>query len=325
VTFRESTGSASPEGARAAALVVIGNFDGVHRGHRAVIESALSLSASRGLVARALTFHPHPSEVLGHGSPPVLTPIERKVELLKRLGAALQVVVEPFTLELSRKTPREFVSRVLVDALAAKVVIVGDNFRFGHGRAGDLSVLRELGVEFGFEARAEPLVGDDEGLFSSTRAREALERGDLAGVQRCLGRCHAITGKVVHGAERGRQLGFPTANLDGVREALPPYGVYACLVDRLDGDAPRALSRGVMNLGVRPTLQAGFSAEVHLLDLDTDLYGAELRVHLVERLRGEQRFAGLDALKQQIARDVARSRELLEAAVPDPNADGAWA
>ncbi|HET9932071.1 MAG TPA: bifunctional riboflavin kinase/FAD synthetase, partial [Polyangiaceae bacterium] len=315
----------SEAGAKGPSLVVIGNFDGVHRGHRAVIASALSLAKAHGLAPKVLTFHPHPSEVLGRGVRPVLTPVERKVELLQRLGAELEVVVAPFTLELSRMTPRDFVRHVLVEELVAKVVIVGENFRFGHGRAGDLHTLRELGAEFGFEARAEPLVGDELGIFSSTRAREALERGDLSGVLRCLGRPHALSGTVVHGAHRGRDLGFRTANLGEVREAIPPYGVYACLVDRLDGGNARALARGVMNLGVRPTVQAGYSAEVHLLDWEGDLYGATLRVHLVDRLRGEQRFPSLEALVEQIHRDASAARELLEGRAPDPAANGAWA
>ncbi|MGC4092473.1 MAG: bifunctional riboflavin kinase/FAD synthetase [Polyangiaceae bacterium] len=324
MTSPETAGLASASHRPPPALVVIGNFDGVHRGHRAVVEAALALSRERGLATRVLTFHPHPSEVLGRGSRPLLTPIERKVELLGRLGEGIGVVVQPFTLELSRMSPREFVSQVLIDGLDAKLVIVGENFRFGHGRAGDLQALRDLGVEFGFEARAEPLVGDVEGLFSSTRAREALERGDLDGVERCLGRPHAISGTVVHGAQRGRLLGFPTANLDNVREALPTYGVYACLVDRVEQGAARVLGRGVMNLGVRPTMQAGYSAEVHVLDASLDLYGAELRVHLIQRLRAEQRFAGLDELKAQIGRDVEAARRVLEGAQPAVDARGAW-
>jgi riboflavin kinase/FMN adenylyltransferase len=305
--------------------VVIGNFDGVHRGHQAVLASALSLSENRALGPKVLTFNPHPAEVLGRGSRPVLTPIDRKVELLRRLGPELEVIVKPFTPELARRTPDEFVSGVLVEELFAKVVIVGENFRFGHDRKGDLGVLRQLGAKYGFEVRAEQLVGDEEGLFSSTRARDALERGDLAGVTRCLGRPHAISGTVIKGAQRGRSLGFPTANLASVREAIPPYGVYACLVDRVDESGAKALARGVMNLGVRPTLDAGYSAEVHLLDYEADLYGASLRLHLVERLRAEQRFPNLEALVDQIGRDAATARTLLERASPDLRANGAWA
>ena len=321
-TPERTTSEAKPKGP---SLVVIGNFDGVHRGHRAVIGAALALATARELAPKVLTFHPHPSEVLGRGVRPGLTTVERKVELLQRLGGELDVVVAPFTLELSRMTPRGFAEHMLVRELDAKVVIVGENFRFGHGRAGDLQTLRELGRELDFEARAEPLVGDELGVFSSTRAREALERGDLDAVLGCLGRPHSLSGAVVHGAHRGRDLGFRTANLGDVREALPPYGVYACLVDRIEDGHGQALARGVMNLGVRPTLQAGYSAEVHLLDWDGDLYGANLRVHLTHRLRGEQRFPNLDALVEQIGRDSATARELLASSSPDPAAKGAWA
>lgn len=311
---RRHTGSVSLSEIRRPSLVVIGNFDGVHRGHRAVAESALRLADEQGLRPLVLTFHPHPAEVLGRGARPVLTTIGRKVELLLALGERLEVVVEPFTLELSRLSPREFVRQVLVERLDAKVVIVGENFRFGHQRAGDLPTLRGLGEELGFDAHAEPLVGDERGLFSSTRAREALEVGDLASVERCLGRPHSLSGRVAHGAARGRTIGFPTANLANVAEATPPYGVYACRVER-EGESGEAalLGPAVLNLGVRPTVQGGFSVEAHLLDFSGDLYGAALRVELVARVRDEQRFVSVDALKEQIARDVLRARELLSA------------
>jgi riboflavin kinase/FMN adenylyltransferase len=154
-------------------------------------------------------------------------------------------------------------------------------------------------------------VGDADGLFSSTRARLALEQGDLAAVERCLGRPHSLSGTVVHGAARGRTLGFPTANLAGVTEALPPFGVYACRVERLDAEGHATpLAFAVMNLGLRPTLQAGFSVEAHLFDFDADLYDQRLRVHLLARLREERKFPDLEALKAQIAQDSAAARAL---------------
>jgi riboflavin kinase / FMN adenylyltransferase len=310
---RRHNGSDSVSRTRRPSLVVIGNFDGVHRGHRAVIESALRLADAQSLRPLVLTFHPHPAEVLGRGARPVLTTIDRKVELLLALGERLEVVVEPFTLELSKLAPEDFVEQVLVQRLDAKMVIVGENFRFGHQRAGDLPALRALGERFGFEAHAEPLVGDELGLFSSTRAREALEAGDLPSVERCLGRPHSLSGRVVHGAARGRTIGFPTANLAEVAEATPPYGVYACRVQReLGPDERELLGLGVLNLGVRPTVQGGFSVEVHLLDFSGDLYEAHLRLELVAKLRDEQRFPGIDALKAQIARDVEAARALLK-------------
>lgn len=305
--------------------MVIGNFDGVHRGHQAVLDTALNLARAQSLRPLVLTFDPHPSTVLGHGSRPVLTVLERKVELLLRFGADLRVVVEPFTVSLSRSSPEDFVKAVLLERLGAKVVIVGANFRFGHQRAGDLAALAELGRSLGFDAHAEPLVGDEEGLFSSTRARQALELGELARLERCLGRPHALSGKVVQGQARGRTIGVPTANLDGVLEALPPHGVYACLVDQRDSAGDwRALAAGVANLGVRPTVAAGFSVEVHLLDFEGDLYDSALRIHLIAKLRDERRFPDLAALKAQIASDVESARALLADRRPDPAANGAW-
>lgn len=292
--------------------MVIGNFDGVHRGHQALITAAIDTAHSSGLTPLILTFDPHPATVLGRGVRPPLTPIERKTELLLQLSEALEVVVEPFTRELSLRSPEEFAAEVLSRRLQARVVIVGEDFRFGHQRTGGLAELRALGQQLGFEARAEELVGDAEGVFSSTRAREALEGGDLAGVERCLGRAHALSGRVVHGAARGRTLGFPTANLDGVLEALPPFGVYACRAEHLDAPA-RGRTPAVLNIGLRPTLAAGFSVEAHLLDFSGDLYDQRLRLHLTARLRDELRFSGLPALQAQIQQDVEQARRLLSA------------
>jgi riboflavin kinase/FMN adenylyltransferase len=309
-------------------LVVIGNFDGVHRGHQAVLERAVVDAAARGLTPAVLTFWPHPAEALGRAAPPLLTTLARKSELVARVDPRVEVVVERFDAAFAALSPREFAERVLAERLSAAVVVVGRNFRFGRGRAGGLTELAELGAALGFEVRSLPLVGDDAGPWSSTRVREAIARGDLGEASRMLGRPHLLSGVVVEGDRRGRTIGFPTCNLGEVREALPPWGVYAVLVDREDeGGAARALARGVANLGVRPTVKesgARPTIEVHLLDHDEDLYGARLRVHLVARLRGEQRFAGLDELRQQIARDVDGARATLAESAPEPAARGAW-
>ena len=305
-------------------LVVIGNFDGVHLGHRAVIEAALSEARDSGLCPLVLTFDPHPAEVLGRGLRPPLTVLDRKLDLIERLGSELKVVVEPFTLELSQFTPEQFARRFVVELLGAKVVIVGENFRFGHRRAGDLPALVALGQELGFAAHASSLSGDARGPYSSTRARAALASGDLAEVTAVLGRPHSLSGVVVHGAQRGRTIGVPTANLGGVAEALPPYGVYAVLVDRIREGESVAIASGVANIGLRPTVDAGFSVEVHLFDFAEDLYGDSLRVHLVSHLREERKFAGLAELKAQIGEDVASARAALASATLDPLARGAW-
>jgi len=326
-------GAAAPPGS----LVIIGNFDGVHRGHQALLADAVAEAGRRGLQPLALTFHPHPALVLGRTPPPTLTTLPRKLELLARAQPAVRVVVATFDRAFSEQGPEEFVRAVLVDRLGARVVVVGDNFRFGHRRAGDFAALARLGEVHGFETRAHPLVGDAEGAWSSTRVREAIARGDLEDAARMLSRPHMLSGVVVQGDRRGRTIGFPTCNLAEVAEALPAFGVYATLVDRvveegggLEGAAPRAvaLARGVMNLGVRPTVKdpatARPSAEVHLLDHDEDLYGARLRVHLIARLRPERRFAGLDELRAQIGRDAGDARALLGPLGEDPEARGAW-
>jgi riboflavin kinase/FMN adenylyltransferase len=308
-----------------ATLVAIGNFDGVHAGHRAVLTAALADAEARGLLPLVLTFHPHPAEVLGRGRQAMLTTIDRKVELLCRLNPSLRVVVEPFTKELSAMTPRAFAEALLVHALGAKVVVVGQNFRFGHDRAGDLGMLESLGEQLGFAARAEPLAHDAEGPFSSSRIRELIGAGNVRRAEALLSRPHSISGVVVRGDGRGRSIGVATANLTGVSEALPAHGVYSCLVDRVsDAGAATRLGTGVANIGNRPTVSAGFSIEVHLHDFDDDLYGARLRVHLVDRIRDEQKFGSLDALVAQIRSDVATARAQTAPRAPDPDAYGAW-
>lgn len=306
-------------------LVAIGNFDGVHAGHRAVLARAKLAAEERGLGLVVLTFDPHPSEVLGRGKLAVLTPIDRKVELLCRLGPELRVVVQPFTKELAATSPRAFAEELLARCLGARVVVVGQNFRFGRNRAGDLKMLEELGKELGFEARAEALAGDAGGTFSSSRIRAQIAEGDLPSVRRLLGRPHALSGTVVRGDGRGRTIGVPTANLGGVVEALPPYGVYACLVDKVDGPSSTVrLSTGVANIGERPTFGAGFSVEVYLHDFDEDLYGARLRVHLTERIRPEMKFSGVDELVARIRADIEIARRATASETPDPAALGAW-
>jgi riboflavin kinase/FMN adenylyltransferase len=303
-------------------LVVIGNFDGVHLGHRAVLEASVREARELGLRPVALTFDPHPSKVLGRGELPVLTTLARKLELLGHHHPELTVVVEPFTRELAQLSPDEFAERLLAGGLSARRVVVGKNFRFGRNRSGDLEILARLGERLGFEARPEVLHGDAGGAYSSTRIRAALLGGDLAGAERMLGRPHALSGRVARGAGRGRTIGVPTANLAAIAEALPPYGVYACLVDEVGPKGPSVLGKAAVNIGERPTLGAGFSVEAHVFDLAADLYDRELRLHLIGRLREERRFEGIDALKAQIERDFADARTALEHC--RPSAGVAW-
>jgi len=310
--------------------VAIGNFDGVHRGHQAVLSDAARDAARRGLVSAVLTFTPHPAQVLGRTPPPMLTTMERKLELFTRAAPAVEPVVQRFDAAFAALSPEDFAARVLREQLGAAVVVVGHNFRFGRGRAGDFDTLTRLGQALGFETRSQPLVGDARGPFSSSRIRETIGRGELDEATEMLGRPHMLSGVVVPGARRGRTIGFPTCNVGEIQEMLPPFGVYAVLVDRdrtAEGGGVTALAKGVANIGVRPTVETGEakpSVEVHLFDVDEDLYGARLRVHLIARLRPEQKFSGLDALKAQIARDAAEARARLDGLTPDPAARGGF-
>lgn len=294
-------------------VVVIGNFDGVHRGHQAVLHQARTLADARSLRCVVLTFDPHPAEVLGRGSPPRLTTLATRLELLGAHGAT-EVAVEPFSMELAAWSPEQFARDLLAARLGARAVVVGQNFRFGHKRAGNFEALREFGFGLGFEAVAAEVDGDEDGPFSSTRVRDAIAAGEVERAARVLGRPHALRGKVEHGDARGRTLGFPTANLGGAGEMLPAYGVYAVRA-RIAGAADRAAHAargGVMNLGVRPTVDGmSLRVEVHLFDFDGDLYGQEMQVDLVSRIREERRFAGIDELKSQITRDAQAARDRL--------------
>jgi riboflavin kinase/FMN adenylyltransferase len=298
--------------------LVIGNFDGVHLGHQAVLREAVADARSRGLAPCVLTFAPHPAGVVGRGAPPMLTTIERRADLVGELGVE-RVYVRRFDLAFAAWDPARFARELVAQALRAKLVVVGANFRFGAKRAGELNLLRELGGTLGFDVHVHAVASDAVGRYSSTRARQAVVAGDLEQVRHVLGRPHALSGVVVHGNHRGRTIGVPTANLDGVPELLPPHGVYAVTVDRggSEGDegAPFVpLAGGITNIGVRPTVGGGkLSIETHLFDFAGDLYGARLRVHLVARLREERKFGSLDELKEQIARDVSAARAALAA------------
>jgi riboflavin kinase / FMN adenylyltransferase len=313
VAIDESTPLASL--ADRACAMVVGNFDGVHRGHQAVLHRVVADARAEGLSSSVLTFEPHPAAVVGRGAPPRLTTMDRRAELIGALGIAC-VYVRRFDAAFAAWPPERFVRDLVVGGLRARIVVVGENFRFGAKRSGDLALLRTLGEALSFEARLAPVASDARGPFSSTRARGAIAAGDLDEACRVLGRPHELSGLVVHGDERGRLLGFPTANLDRVVEMLPPDGVYAVTVDELDeqGGLARRLA-GVTNIGVRPTVAAAGGTtrtiETFLLDFAGDLYGRRLRLYLVARLRDERKFGSLDELKAQIARDVTEARAKL--------------
>lgn len=296
-------------------LVVIGNFDGVHLGHRAVLAAAQRDAASLGLSPRVLTFDPHPREVVLRTKTELLTTLPDRIELIRSSFPGVEVWVEPFTQQLSLLEPEEFARQVLRDKLGARAVLVGEGFRFGRARKGDLASLVELGQRLGFQASAIPLVGDANGqVYSSSRVREHVKLGEVEAAATILGRPHRFSGVVIRGDGRGRLLGFPTANLEEIPELLPGFGVYAVAVELKSGEH----FRGVLNHGPRPTVDRPVATEVHLLGFDADLYGDRLRVHLLRRLRDVQKFDSREALVSQIRVDAARAASL-DDFPPSPN------
>lgn len=289
--------------------VTIGTFDGVHLGHRSLIARAVEDASRRGTRSTAVTWDRHPLMTLRpEAAPPLLSSPERKNELLETTGVD-QTAVIPFTKELSVWPPEQFVEDVLVNGLNTRAVFVGEGWRFGHQRAGDVDLLRKLGEENGFTADAIDLAAADGDTVSSSRIREAVARGDIALANRLLGRPFDLDGEVIHGDDRGSDLGFPTANLDlSPGYAHPARGVYAGRA-RVDGTWFVAAT----NVGVNPTFGGDpevtpVRVEAFLLDFAGDLYGRVLRVEFWDRLRDEMRFASVDELVAQMHRDVEATR-----------------
>lgn len=292
--------------AHSATVLTIGNFDGVHLGHRALLARLIAAAAPLGLPSTVLTFEPHPREFFAPElAPPRLTTLREKLELLAEDGVALAYVCH-FNALLARLGAQEFIERVLVEALRVRHLIVGDDFRFGAGRSGDFALLQAAGAEHGFGVEAMESVTVDGERVSSSAAREALQDGRLEDAARLLGRPYAIDGRVVHGDKLGRQLGFATANIRIKHERPPLQGVFAVEVKGLPG-GPHA---GAANLGYRPSAHQVVRPllEVHLLDFCADIYGAHLNVRFLHKLRDEVKFSDLSALKTQIAHDVAAAR-----------------
>jgi len=291
-------------------VVALGNFDGVHLGHQEVLRRAVEEGRRREMRVVAATFHPHPRAVLGAGDPPrLLTPVELRREALRRYGVE-EVVEVPFDRELSRRSPEQFVREVLAGDIGAGVVVVGENFRFGHKASGDFGDLHRLMRELGGEAVAVEVrtIGGGAGI-SSTRIRALISGGEVEEAAALLGRAYVLRGKVVVGDRRGRTIGFPTANVLPEPEAVvPAHGVYAGFV--LVGDQSFA---ACTNVGVAPTFaRAESRVEAYLLDFDGDLYGRTVDVGFTHRIRGEKKFSGIDELKSQIQSDVETARSLAQ-------------
>jgi riboflavin kinase/FMN adenylyltransferase len=297
------------------AIVTIGNFDGIHLGHRAILKTVVGRAKDLDGEAVVYTFDPHPRKVLRPDSAPgLLTTLDQKIELLAEAGVDA-VVVEPFTLEFARTEAEEFIRRCLYERLRPVEVYVGYDFHFGRDREGSMRLLTEMGPRLGFAVTIIPEVTVDEGDVNSTRIRQLLGEGQPERAARMLGRPFTVRGKVVRGDERGRTIGFPTANLAPENEVLPSAGVYAGFVRILDdGDPPKdTVVRAVTNVGRRPTFEGeGLRAEAHLIDWSGDLYGRRIEISFVTRLRDEQKFESVDALKLQIGKDVAEARRRLE-------------
>jgi riboflavin kinase / FMN adenylyltransferase len=289
-------------------VVTIGVFDGVHRGHQQIIGRAVERGRDTGLPSVVLTFDPHPSEVVRPGThPPVLTSARRKSEIFTAMGVDVLCVL-PFTVEFSRLSPAQFVHDVMVERLHAAAVVVGENFRFGHKAAGDVAMLKSFGSSFGFATEGVPLLRDDDVTISSTYVRACVDAGDVRQAAIALGREHRLDGIVIRGDGRGRELGYPTANVRTDRyAAVPADGVYAGRVVL----GTRRLAAAI-SVGTKPTFEGRERAvEPYILDFDEDIYGDEIGVEFAERLRGQLRFERVQDLIAEIDRDVQRTRQLL--------------
>ncbi|WP_224962044.1 bifunctional riboflavin kinase/FAD synthetase [Geomonas subterranea] len=299
-------------------VVTIGNFDGVHLGHREIFRRVKELARETGGVSVVITFVPHPLKVVAaHKEVRLITTSREKEALIE--GSGIDYLLEiPFDRTFAAMPASEFVQRVLVDAIGMERLVIGYDYAFGRGREGDVGLLRELGTRFGYGVEELQPISDGATVYSSTAVRRVVSAGDVAAASLLLGRHFSITGKVVHGHERGRGLGFPTANVDTEKDLIPSVGVYAvkvCLGERL--------LDGACNIGPNPTFgNARLSIEVFLLDFTGDLYGREITLFFIERLRGEKRFSSLDELKQAIAADVERCREILRSARPVASESG---
>jgi riboflavin kinase / FMN adenylyltransferase len=293
-------------------VVAIGKFDGVHRGHQALIQAAVTEAGAEAAESVVVTFDRHPVELLKPGTrTQYLTPLEERLRLIDALGVDRTLLIH-LSDEFLHLTAEEFVRSVLAERLGTVAVVASESFRFGRGAAGTVETLRELGPRYGFRFQSVPPVLVDGSRVSSSRVVECVRAGRVAEAATLLGRPYALFGRVIHGDERGRLLGFPTANLEtDERQHLPADGVYAGFL-AWDDEAPRP---AVCNLGVRPTLDGTqHRVEAHVLGFSGDLYERRVRLLFVQRLRGEQRFPDLEALKAQIAADAARAGEILRGA-----------
>jgi riboflavin kinase / FMN adenylyltransferase len=289
-------------------VVALGNFDGVHAGHQTILRTAIERARAEHGTAFALTFDPTPAKVLApERAPRLILTAADKLDLLSKSGID-RVLLLNFDHALSQLTPREFARTYLAGRIGARAVVVGHSVSFGHNRAGNATVMTELGRELGFDVTVVGPVKVAGMEVSSTTVREVIAAGDLRTATNLLGRSHFLSGPVVHGRERGRKIGFPTANLQTRTECLPPDGVYATWLILDDGPHP-----SITNIGMRPTFaEPERTIEAHVFDFNRNIYDQEVRIELVERIRPERKFESADALAAQIGADLKRAREILE-------------
>ena len=294
-------------------VLTIGNFDGVHRGHQALMAQLIAEGRMRNLPVVVMLFEPQPLELFaGEKAPARLTRLREKLRWLQRAGVDAVLCIR-FDRQFAAYPAQRFISELLVEKLDVRFLAVGDDFRFGAGREGDFLLLQKAGAEYGFEVISTQTFCDSGKRISSTAVRQALAQDDFAQAQQLLGHPFSISGRVVHGDALGRTIGFPTANLPLRRAVTPVKGVFAVEVLGLTAEPVP----GVANIGTRPTVKGlRQQLEVHLLDTHMDLYGRHIEVVLKQKIRDEQRFASLDALKEQIAKDVVTARQFFGLQTP---------
>ncbi len=283
-------------------VATIGNFDGVHRGHLGILRQLSRHAQHLDCPSTVITFEPLPHEYfMGKRSPARLTPLCEKLQLMSTQSID-QVLCLPFNQHLAEMSAENFIQNILVDGLAIRMLIVGDDFRFGKGRTGDFAMLLDAGKKYGFEVRDTQTFSDQSGRISSSRIRQALTEGKMNHAQNLLGHPFTISGRVIHGKKLGRQLGFPTANIRIGRSISPLRGVFAIHAE--------GIGNGVANVGTRPTIDGkGFLIEAHFLNINRNLYGQRLKIEWLKKLRSEQKFESLKALTQQISKDIVAAKE----------------
>ncbi|PIP40475.1 MAG: riboflavin biosynthesis protein RibF [Desulfobacterales bacterium CG23_combo_of_CG06-09_8_20_14_all_51_8] len=297
------------------AVVTIGNFDGVHKGHQAIFHQVIEKAESLNGTSVAITFEPHPVKVLNkENPPPLITLYEQKVELIAKTGLDVLICI-PFDMEFAALSADRFLEDILVKKIGARAIVIGKDYAFGKNREGNIAYLRQNSERLGYEVIVTnwiPMTHNGEGRISSTRVREIVMAGNVEDAPALLGRHYQIRGKIRAGRNRGgRLLGFPTANINVVDELCPKSGVYAVMVE-LGGELTGSHFKGVANIGYSPTFDDHlFTIEVHILDFKKDIYGEKIRVNFIQRIRDEKKFSSIDELSAQIKQDILAGREIL--------------